>query len=165
MPGRRDGHRSSTTALAACGSDDSVVELRARPRPPSLPGKGKPAVTLGDKNFTEQYILGELYAQALEAKGYTVKVKSNIGSSEITDKALTSGQIDLYPEYTGVIATELAKLGDQPASARRHLRQGEGVRGEARLTRCSRRRRSSTPTASRSSRPTRRSTSSPTWAT
>ncbi|MDX6681145.1 MAG: osmoprotectant transport system substrate-binding protein [Solirubrobacteraceae bacterium] len=96
------------TTLAACGSSDK--------KSPSA-GKGKPAVTLGDKNFTEQYILGELYAQALRAKGYTVKIKRNIGSSEITDKALTSGQIDLYPEYTGVIATELAKLGDQPASA------------------------------------------------
>jgi len=72
------------------------------------PGKGKPAVTMGDKNFTEQYVLGELYAQALRAKGYTVNLKANIGSSEITDKALTSGKIDMYPEYTGVIATVLA---------------------------------------------------------
>src|SRR5436305_12447535 len=97
-----------TTALAACGSNDSSSSSSSTTSA-SLPGKGKPAVTLGDKNFTEQYILGELYAQALKAKGYTVKVKSNIGSSEITDKALTSGQIDLYPEYTGVIATEPAK--------------------------------------------------------
>lgn len=80
-------------------------------------GKGKPAITLGDKDFTEQYILGELYAQALRAKGYTVKIKSNIGSSEITDKALTSGQLDMYPEYMGVITTVLAKLSDMPASA------------------------------------------------
>src|SRR3954447_14289861 len=45
------------------------------------PGKGKPTFIMGDKNFAEEYILGELYAQALRAKGYTVKVKSNIGSS------------------------------------------------------------------------------------
>jgi osmoprotectant transport system substrate-binding protein len=102
-----------TTALAACGSDASSGGKATA----SQPGKGKPAVTLGDKNFTEQYILGELYAQALRAKGYTVDVKSNIGSSEITDKALTSGQIDLYPEYMGVITTVLAKLSDQPTSA------------------------------------------------
>jgi osmoprotectant transport system substrate-binding protein len=105
-----------TTALAACGDDNSSSSADSATTA-SLPGKGKPAVTLGDKNFTEQYILGELYAQALKAKGYTVKVKSNIGSSEITDKALTSGQIDLYPEYTGVITTVLAKLSDQPTSA------------------------------------------------
>ena len=72
---------------------------------------------MGAKNFTEQFILGELYSQALRSKGYTVKLKSNIGSSEIVDKALTSGQIDTYPEYTGVIATELAGAKDQPKSA------------------------------------------------
>ena len=85
-----------TPALAACGGDK-----------PSSDG-AKPAVTIGAKNFTEQYILGELYAQALKAKGYTVKLKSNIGTSEITDKALTSGQIDAYSEYTGVIVSVLA---------------------------------------------------------
>jgi osmoprotectant transport system substrate-binding protein len=72
---------------------------------------------MGDKNFTEEYILGDLYAQALQAKGFTVNMKSDIGSSEITDKALTSGQIDMYPEYSGVIYSELAKLGDTPPSA------------------------------------------------
>jgi osmoprotectant transport system substrate-binding protein len=83
----------------------------------SQPGKGKPAITMGDKNFSEEYLLGALYSQALKAKGFSVTLKGNIGSSEITDKALTSGQIDIYPEYTGVIYTELAKLGDRPKSA------------------------------------------------
>jgi osmoprotectant transport system substrate-binding protein len=109
-------------ALSACGSssDDkssSSSSSSSSSAPSGQPGKGKPAVTLGDKNFTEQYILGELYAQALRSKGFTVKVKSNIGSSEITDKALTSGKIDLYPEYTGVIVTELSGAKDQPKSA------------------------------------------------
>src|SRR4051812_39742511 len=105
-------------SLAACGSsDDKDKTTSSTAAQSSQPGKGKPAVTIGDKNFTEEYILGELYAQALRAKGFTVKVKSNIGSSEITDKALTSGKIDLYPEYTGVIATELAHKSDQPKSA------------------------------------------------
>jgi osmoprotectant transport system substrate-binding protein len=100
-------------ALTACGSsnDSSGTKTDA-----SQPGKGKPAVTMGAKNFTEQFILGELYSQALKAKGFKVKLKSNIGSSEITDKALKSGDIDLYPEYTGVIATELAGTKDQPRS-------------------------------------------------
>jgi osmoprotectant transport system substrate-binding protein len=65
------------------------------------PGAGKPAVTIGTKDFTEEFVLGNLYAQALQAKGYTVKLKENIGATEITDKALTSGTIDAYPEYTG----------------------------------------------------------------
>ena len=72
------------------------------------PGKGKPAVTLGTKDFTEEFVLGELYKQALEAKGYTVKLKKNIGSTEIIDKALTSGQIDGYPEYLGVSVAVVA---------------------------------------------------------
>jgi osmoprotectant transport system substrate-binding protein len=68
------------------------------------PGKGKPAVTIGTKDFTEEFVLGELYTQALKAKGYNVNLKRNIGSTEIIDKALTSNQIDAYPEYTGVSA-------------------------------------------------------------
>ena len=72
------------------------------------PGKGKPAVTIGTKDFTEEFILGELYAQALQAKGYTVNLKRNIGATEITDKALTSKQIDAYPEYTGITVAVVA---------------------------------------------------------
>jgi osmoprotectant transport system substrate-binding protein len=81
------------------------------------PGKGKPAITMGDKNFAEEYVLGNLYAQALRAKGFQVTLKGNIGTSATIDKALTGGKIDMYPEYTGVIYTELAKLGDRPKSA------------------------------------------------
>ena len=79
------------------------------------PGKGKPAVTIGDKNFTEEFILGELYAQALRAKGWNVTLKSNIGSSEIMDKALRSGRIDMYPDYVGTIVSVLA--GKNPPSS------------------------------------------------
>jgi osmoprotectant transport system substrate-binding protein len=105
-------------ALTACGSSDDSTSTSATSTPSAAndqPGKGKPAVTIGDKNFTEQYVLGELYAQALRAKGYTVKVKSNIGSSEIIDKALTSGKLDMYPEYTGVILSELAHQKQRPS--------------------------------------------------
>jgi osmoprotectant transport system substrate-binding protein len=73
------------------------------------PGKGKPAVTIGTKDFTEEFVLGELYAQALQAKGYTVNLKRNIGPTEITDKALTSKRIDAYPEYTGITLAVVAK--------------------------------------------------------
>ena len=102
-------------SLAACGSSDNKSSTSSTTA--SQPGKGKPPVTIGDKNFTEQYILGELYAQALRAKGYTVKLKPNIGSSEITDKALTSGKIDMYPEYTGTILSELAHQTKRPSGA------------------------------------------------
>jgi osmoprotectant transport system substrate-binding protein len=78
---------------------------------------GKPAVTIGDKNFAEENILGALYAQALEAKGYNVTLKDNVGSSEIIYKALTSGQIDMYPEYTGVLLSAVAGQTKNPSSA------------------------------------------------
>jgi osmoprotectant transport system substrate-binding protein len=84
---------------------------------PGKDGAGKPPVTLGGKNFTEQSVLAELYSQALQAKGYKVTVKLNIGSTEIIDKALTSGKIDLYPEYTGVLLTAVAHDTKRPTSA------------------------------------------------
>jgi osmoprotectant transport system substrate-binding protein len=84
----------------------------------SQPGKGKPTVTIGTKDFTEEFILGELYRQALQAKGYKVNLKSNIGATEIVDKALTSGKIDAYPEYTGeTVATVFGKSLKTPTNA------------------------------------------------
>jgi osmoprotectant transport system substrate-binding protein len=76
-----------------------------------------PTVTIGTKNFTEQYVLGQLYKQALEAKGFTVVYKENIGSSELIDTALKSGKINFYPEYTGVIVADLAKLAAPKSAA------------------------------------------------
>ena len=104
--------------VAGCGGDGgggTKQEPDAR-----LPGEGKPAVTLGSKNFTEQFILGHLYKQALEARGYDVVLKQNVGASEIIDRALTSGQIDMYFEYIGVIAQELAQT-------ERHLKTKEAT--------------------------------------
>jgi osmoprotectant transport system substrate-binding protein len=69
----------------------------------------KPTIVVGNKNFTEEFILGQLYGQALQAKGYTVKFQGSIGNSELTDAAITSGKINFYPEYTGVIVLDLAK--------------------------------------------------------
>lgn len=81
------------------------------------PGAGKPALTLGTKNFTEELILGQLYAQALRAKGYTVRVKDNIGASEVVARELERGGIDGYPEYTGTILSVLAHDSRPPANA------------------------------------------------
>lgn len=66
-------------------------------------------VTLGTKNFDEQFLLGQLYKQALGARGYKVTLKENIGSTEVTDAALQRGEIDGYPEYLGVTATVVAR--------------------------------------------------------
>jgi osmoprotectant transport system substrate-binding protein len=109
--------------LAACGSSSSSSSSTASSTSStssssaSGPGAGKPAVTIGDKNFVEENILGQLYAQALKAKGFTINLKSEIGSSEIIYKALTSGQIDLYPEYTGTLLSAVAEQTKLPTSA------------------------------------------------
>jgi osmoprotectant transport system substrate-binding protein len=84
----------------------------------ALPGTGKPAITLGDKNFPEEYILGDLYQQALEAKGYKVNLKPNLGSTEIAWKALQSGQIQAYPEYDGTLLATVAGISKNAANAK-----------------------------------------------
>jgi osmoprotectant transport system substrate-binding protein len=65
--------------------------------------KAGATVIVGSKNFTEEYVLGELYSQALKAKGFSVKYKQSIGATEVIDTALTSGKINVYPEYVGEI--------------------------------------------------------------
>ncbi|MFH1103466.1 MAG: ABC transporter substrate-binding protein [Actinomycetota bacterium] len=64
-----------------------------------------PAITIGSTNFGEQLILGEIYAQVLEANGYTVERQFNLGDREVVYPALTGGQIDLIAEYTGSLLT------------------------------------------------------------
>ncbi len=107
---------SSSSSSSSGGSSSSSGSGSGSASAASGPGKGKPPITIGDKNFTEEFILGDLYAQALRAKGFTVNLKPNIGSSELTDKALRAGQIDMYPEYTGVILSVLAMQTRRPAS-------------------------------------------------
>jgi osmoprotectant transport system substrate-binding protein len=101
--------------MGACGKSDKKESSTAGPA--GQPGKGKPPVKLGTKNFPEAFVLGQLYKQALEAKGYTVQFKNNIGSTEIIDKALTSGQIDVYPEYSGEIVLTVAGEKQRPKTA------------------------------------------------
>jgi len=105
-------------ALGACGDDDDDGSSGGDQQQAASdqPGKGKPAVTLGTKDFTEEFVLGELYKQALEAKGYKVDLKKNIGSTEIIDKALTSNKIDGYPEYLGVSVAVVAGKDIVPKS-------------------------------------------------
>ena len=100
----------STILIAACGSSksssSSTSSAAAAPSSSSSSTSTSAAssggtLTLGTKNFTEEYIVGQLYKQALTAAGCKVDYKESIGATEIVDKALTSGQIDAYPEYTG----------------------------------------------------------------
>jgi osmoprotectant transport system substrate-binding protein len=115
--------------VASCGDDESGDSAASGGSNASdaKPGEGKPGITIGTKDFTEEYILGELYGHALEANGYNVELKHNIGSTEIIDKALTSGKIDAYPEYTGETVSSafaqdfLAKSAEEMTSRAKQL--------------------------------------------
>jgi osmoprotectant transport system substrate-binding protein len=75
----------------------------------------KPKVIIGSANFYESALVGEIYAQALEAKGFSVDRKFNFGTRTLTNGALKSGQLNLMPEYIGSEATELkAKATGDP---------------------------------------------------
>jgi len=104
--------------LAACGSSSSDDNGSTSTHTASQAGAGKPTITMGSKNFTEQYILAQLYKQALQAKGITVKYKENIGSTEIMTSALQSGKINFYPEYTGVIVQVVFHRAKSPTTAK-----------------------------------------------
>jgi glycine betaine/choline ABC-type transport system substrate-binding protein len=117
---------------AACGSDDDddgggggsggggggggETASAAIKKDPANSGK---KITIGSKNFTEQFVLGEIYAQALQAAGYDVTKELNLGSEQIAYKALKAGQIDAYPEYTGTSLTSFfgVKTADVPRDA------------------------------------------------
>jgi glycine betaine/choline ABC-type transport system substrate-binding protein len=102
-------------ALAACGDDDKssdntsaggkVIERNA--------DNANTNITVGSKNFTEEFILGEIYAQALQAAGYQVKKDLNLGSEQIALKALKGGDVDAYPEYTSTALSSFFDVDPQ----------------------------------------------------
>ncbi len=93
--------------VAACGSDDDSGDAgTATPtaQPAAIERNADNAavkLTIGSKNFTEQRVLGEIYAQGLRAAGYDVQTKLDLGDEHVALKALEGGEIDAYPEYTG----------------------------------------------------------------
>lgn len=101
----------SALGLSACGGDDSkssdassgsgASQSSASTAIVKNDANSKVTITLGSKNFTEQQVLGEVYAQALEAAGYTVKREFNLGDEKTALASLKGKQIDAYPEYTG----------------------------------------------------------------
>jgi osmoprotectant transport system substrate-binding protein len=105
-------------ALAACGSSSGSSMSSAS----SSAASGGGSLALGTKNFTEAFIVGQLYTQALTAKGCRVKDKQNIGPTEVVDKALTSGQIDAYPEYTGESVATVAGINKTVTSPQEEYR-------------------------------------------
>src|SRR5690606_14312958 len=106
-----DDDEGSTATAAASTAATATQEQAASDVIRSNPDNASTEVVVGSKNFTEQKILGEIYAQALAAAGYTVDTELNLGDEKTALKALEDGQIDAYPEYTG---TALLSFFDVP---------------------------------------------------
>jgi osmoprotectant transport system substrate-binding protein len=127
----------ASLVVAACGDDDDDGGDGAS----TAEGGGQAAaiqkddalsavkLTIGSKNFTEQKVLGEIYAQALAAGGYDVSTELNLGDEKTALAALEGGEIDAYPEYTGTallsfFGVDADKLPDDPDQAYQQAKQG-----------------------------------------
>jgi osmoprotectant transport system substrate-binding protein len=98
----------SAAFVAACGDDDDEGSAPQAESTTAATGKiqrnednSKVQLTIGSKNFTEQKVLGEIYAQGLEAAGYQVSKDLNLGDEKTALAAVKSDEISAYPEYTG----------------------------------------------------------------
>ncbi len=118
--------------VAACGDDDdssgssSAGTTTAKTEGTAAITKNadnaSTTLTIGSKNFTEQKVLGEIYAQGLAAAGYPTSTDHKLGDQDTALAALKGGQIDAYPEYTGTALTaffkkDAADLPKDPAAA------------------------------------------------
>jgi osmoprotectant transport system substrate-binding protein len=102
---RKHTRRAAKAAFAISLGVAIVIGLFAGAARPAT--NASPTIVIGTKNFPEEYILGALYQQALQAKGFNVTNKGSLGSTELIQTALTSGKINFYPEYTGVIVQDV----------------------------------------------------------
>jgi osmoprotectant transport system permease protein len=84
--------------------------------PLAAAGQAERPVVVASKPFAESFVLAEMFAQLLEARGLTVDRRPGLGETEIAFDALVRGEIDVYPEYTGTGL--VAILGEDPPSSR-----------------------------------------------
>lgn len=124
--GTSSGTSTATSTSAAGGAN--VIQSNSA-------NSGK-SVTIGSKNFTEEFILGQIYAQALKAAGYNVKTQLNLGSEQIALRAVKSGQVDAYPEYTGTALTSFfgKKATQVPHDEQQAYEQAKAGFAKANLT-------------------------------
>jgi osmoprotectant transport system substrate-binding protein len=116
--------------VAACGSDNNDKSSTSGAGGKLIQKNSANSgvtVKVGSKNFTEEFILGEIDAQSLEAAGYKVKRDLNLGSEQIAFKALKNGNIDGYPEYTSTALTSFfgKKATDIPSNAKEAVDQAQ----------------------------------------
>jgi osmoprotectant transport system permease protein len=124
--GRRRGRAAIAVGAAA------VVAIVAGAAWSRAASDSTPAIRVGSKNFTEQIILGELLAQEIERSGLRVERRLNLGGTFICDRALRSGDIDVYVEYTGTADTAVFKnsVETDPIRVRERVREayaGAGI--------------------------------------
>ncbi|MGH2985923.1 MAG: glycine betaine ABC transporter substrate-binding protein [Solirubrobacterales bacterium] len=121
-------------AVAACGDDDDDEGDGGEETPEASataieenPDNNGIALTIGSKNFTEQIVLGEIYAQGLEAAGYDVSTDLNLGSEQVALRALESDEISGYPEYTSTALTAFFDFApeDVPGNAQEAFAESE----------------------------------------
>jgi osmoprotectant transport system substrate-binding protein len=127
------------TAAAGCGGDDDksatpTPDGSGRPRIQRDEANGKVALRIGSKSFTEQRVLGQIFAQGLAAAGYDVSTRLDLGDEKIALKALENGTIDAYPEYTGTALLSFFgrkpdELPNDPQAAYEEARKGFAERG------------------------------------
>jgi glycine betaine/choline ABC-type transport system substrate-binding protein len=132
-------------ALAACGSDDNSSSGGGGGSSSSgdssklikkNSANASKSISVGSKNFTEQFILGNIYADALQAAGYKVKKQLNLGSEVVAFKALKQGEVDAYPEYTGTALTSFygVKVTDVPSDANKAFQEVKGKLAKDNIT-------------------------------
>jgi osmoprotectant transport system substrate-binding protein len=130
---------AAALGLAACGSDDkspsqpesTATAAQSTPAAGTItknPANASISLKIGSKNFTEQKVLGEIYAQGLAAAGYNTSTDLNLGDQDTALAALKDGQIDAYPEYTGTALTaffhkDAADLPTDPQGAYEQAKQ------------------------------------------
>jgi osmoprotectant transport system substrate-binding protein len=123
--------------FAACGEDEEAGSGGSRGAPAEATPQSAQirrntqnadvSLTIGSKNFTEQQVLGQIYAQGLAAAGYTIETDLNLGDERTALRALERGTIDAYPEYTGTallsfFGVESDALPDDPQEAYQQVR-------------------------------------------
>lgn len=115
---------AATRGLQAAIQESPTVtpETPGVTRGPTATGAQEVAVVVGSKPFAESYILAEMFAQLLEARGHPVDRRLGLGSTEIAFSGIRAGAVDVYPEYTGTgllaILDEAPPSGSMEAYAR-----------------------------------------------
>ncbi|MGH2919861.1 MAG: glycine betaine ABC transporter substrate-binding protein, partial [Solirubrobacteraceae bacterium] len=133
---KKDSSGSSATTTQPADSAELSAEEKAANKIKPVAGAASTSITVGSKNFPEQFILGEIYAQALDAAGYKVKKDLDLGSELIAYKAVRDGNVDAYPEYTGTSLTSFfkVKLPDVPKEPQQAYGQARAAYAKVGIT-------------------------------